>query len=322
VLRRNNEEYFKTEDEVIVMPRELRGILSAMCTPFTPDGSRIDEPALRELVEGTIKAGVHGLIPCGSTGEFPTLSVEERKRVAEIAVEQARGRVPVAPHVGSTSTAVAVDLAKHAESVGADGIMAVNPYYEPMSLDEVYGYFEDISDAITIPLMVYNLPGATGMNLRPDFLARMAREIKNVKYVKDSSGDLSQVSELLYRHGNNVTVFNGWDTITFSGLSLGSKGSVWGAVNVMPKHCADLFNLIEAGKLIDARALWDGMWPVMQFLVTEGYVASVKAGANLIGFHVGNPRPPIRPLSAQKTKELETLLVRAGAIKEATPLRG
>ncbi len=304
------------------MAREFRGILSAMCTPFTSDGSRIDEPALRELIEGTIQAGVHGLIPCGSTGEFPALSVEERKRVAEITVELARGRVPVAPHVGSTSTAVAIALAQHAEGVGADGVMAVNPYYEPMSLDEVYGYFGDLSDAINIPIIVYNLPGATGMNLRPDFLARLAREIKNVRYVKDSSGDLSQVSELLYRYGDDVTVFNGWDTITFSGLALGSKGSVWGAVNVMPKHCADLFNLIEAGKLHEARVLWAVMWPVMQFLVTEGYVASVKAGANLIGFRVGNPRPPIRPLSAQKTNELKALLAKAGAFKEMTPLRG
>jgi 4-hydroxy-tetrahydrodipicolinate synthase len=304
-----------------VVARELRGILSAMCTPFTSDGSRVDEVALRELVEGTIQAGVHGLVPCGSTGEFPTLSVEERKRVAEITVDQSRGRVPVAPHVGSTSTAVAVELARHAEGIGADAVMAVNPYYEPISLDEVYGYFKDISDAVKIPIMIYNLPGGTGMNLRPDFLARLSREVENVRYVKDSSGDLSQVSELLYRYGNDVTVFNGWDTITFAGLVLGSKGSVWGAVNVMPKQCVDLFNLIEAGRLSEARALWETMWPVMQFLVTEGYVASVKAGANLIGFRVGDPRPPIRPLSPHKREELKELLVQAGVITEATTLR-
>ena len=234
------------------MVRELRGILSAMCTPFTPDGSRIDEEALRDLVDGTIEAGVHGLVPCGSTGEFAALTTDERRRATAIVLEQARRRVPVVPHVGSTSTAVAVELAAHAERLGADGVMAVNPFYEPMSLDEVYGYFKTISDAVSIPIVVYNLPVATGMNLRPDFLARMAREIKNVRYVKDSTGDLSQVSELLYRYGQEVTVFNGWDTITFSGLALGSKGSVWGAVNVMPKQCADLFNLIESERLVDA----------------------------------------------------------------------
>src|SRR6516162_2824143 len=301
------------------MARDLRGVLSAMCTPFTADGDHVDEAALRDLSEGTIKAGVHGLIPCGSTGEFVTLSTEERKRVTEVVVDQARGRVPVVPHVGSTSTAVAVDLARHAERAGADAVMAVNPYYEPLSPDELHGYFKDISDAVNIPIMVYNLPGGTGQNLRPDFLARLAREIKNVKYVKDSSGDLSQVSELLYKFGKDITVFNGWDTITFSGLALGSKGSVWGAVNVMPKQCADLFNLIAADNIGEARSLWDTMWPVMQFLVTEGYVASVKAGANLIGFRVGRPRPPIRPLSAEKTKELGDLLVHAGALKRGEP---
>jgi 4-hydroxy-tetrahydrodipicolinate synthase len=301
------------------MARDLRGILSALCTPFTSDGSQVDEAGFRDLIEGTIKAGVHGLIPCGSTGEFPALSTEERKRVTEIAVEQARGRVPVAPHVGSTSTAVAVDLARHAERAGADAVMAVNPYYEPLSPAELQGYFQDISDAVNIPIMIYNLPGGTGQNLRPDFLARLAREIKNVKYVKDSSGDMSQVSELLYKYGNDVTVFNGWDTITFSGLALGSKGSVWGAANVMPKQCADLFNLIAANRLEDARVLWDRMWPVMQFLVTEGYVASVKAGANLIGFRVGQPRRPIHPLPAQKAGELRDLLISAGALERAEP---
>jgi 4-hydroxy-tetrahydrodipicolinate synthase len=304
------------------MPRVLRGILSAMCTPFTSDGRQVDEGALRDLVDGTIAAGVHGLIPCGSTGEFATLTTEERKRVAEVVVDQARGRVPVAPHVGSTSTAVAVELARHAEQVGADAVMAVNPFYEPLSLDEVFGYFQDISDAVSIPIVVYNLPGATGMNLKPEFLARLAREITHVDYVKDSSGDLSQVSELLYRYGREVTVFNGWDTITFSGLALGSTGSVWGAVNVMPKHCADLFNLLQAGEAGEAQRLWERMWPVMQFLVTEGYVASVKAGAALIGFRVGPPRPPIRPLPAAKVDALKRLLVAAGVLREVSPARG
>jgi 4-hydroxy-tetrahydrodipicolinate synthase len=303
------------------MARELRGILSAMCTPFGPDG-RIDEPALGELTEGTIRAGVHGLIPCGSTGEFAALTTEERKRVAEVVVEQARGRVPVVPHVGSTSSATAVELARHAQSVGADGVMAVNPYYEPLAPEEVFGYFQSLSDAVDLPIMIYNLPSGTGTNLKPDLLARMGREIKNVKYVKDSSGDLSQVSELLYLHGSEITTFNGWDTITFSGLAIGTKGAVWGAANLMPAQCAELYNLVEAGRLPEARTLWERMWPVMHFLVTEGYVASVKAGAELIGFRVGSPRPPVRPLPAAKVEALKRRLNEAGALREATRVRG
>ena len=296
------------------MARELRGILSALATPFTADGAEIDEAGLRELVDGNIEAGIHGLIPCGSTGEFFVLTRDERKRVAEIVRDQARGRVPVVPHTGSCSTAEAIDLSRHAESIGADGVMVVQPYYEAPSLDEIVGYYKDISDAIHIPIMVYNNPAGTGVNPGAEFMGRIAMEVPNVKYIKDSSGDLSQVSELLYRYGKEVTILNGWDTITFSGLALGTKGSVWGAANVMPRQCADLFNLIDAGELLKARALWDKMWPVNQFLVTEGYATSVKAGANLIGFHVGDPRLPYRPLSPAKKEELRQLLINVGAI--------
>lgn len=296
------------------MVRPLRGILSALATPFTPDGSKIDEAGLRELVDGTVEAGVHGLIPCGSTGEFPVLTREERMRVAEIVVDQARGRVPVVPHTGSCSTAEAIVLSQHAESIGADAVMVVQPYYEPTSLEELFGYFKDVSDAIHIPMMVYNNPVGTGMNPPTEFMIRLVREIENVRYLKDSSGNLSQLSELLYRYGDEVTIFNGWDTIAFSVLAMGSKGAVWGAGNVMPRQCARLFDLIDAGRLNEGRDLWARMWPVNQFLVTEGYTASVKAGANLIGFHVGSPRAPYRPLAPERVEELRRLLVNAGAI--------
>jgi 4-hydroxy-tetrahydrodipicolinate synthase len=298
------------------MARQLRGILSALSTPFTPGGAEIDEAGLRELVDGSITAGIHGLIPCGSTGEFFVLSRDERKRVAEIVMDEAKGRVPVVPHTGSCSTAEAIDLSRHAESIGADAVMVVQPYYEAPNLDEIVGYYKDISDAANIPIMVYNNPAGTGVNPGADFMGRIAREVPNVKYIKDSSGDLSQVSELLYKYGKEVTILNGWDTITFSGLALGMKGSVWGAANVMPKQAADLFNMVDAGEILEARTLWDKMWPVNQFLVTEGYAASVKAGANLIGFHVGDPRLPYRPLAPNKVEELRQLLINVGAIQK------
>jgi 4-hydroxy-tetrahydrodipicolinate synthase len=298
------------------MTRKLEGMLSAMATPFTADGAHIDTDALAELVEGTIAAGVEGLIPAGSTGEFPSLSVDERKQLTELVARQANGRVLLVPHTGHTSTATAIDLSRHAESVGADAVMVVHPYYEPMSEDEVFAYFEDISNAISIPIMVYNIPSCTGVNLRPAFLARLGREIEHVQYVKDSSGDLSQLQELLYHHSDDVTTFNGWDTLTFSGLELGSKGSVWGAVNVAPRQCAELFDLVHDGKMQEARALWDRLWPIMYFLTTEGYNASVKAGAQLAGFRVGSPRRPQLPLAPEKTERLRQLMLAAGAIGE------
>ena len=297
------------------MARPLRGILAALATPFTADGTKVDEAALRELVDGIIAAGVHGLIPCGSTGEFPVLSMQERKRIAEVVMEQARGRVPVVPHTGSCSTADAIELSCHAEHLGADAVMVVQPFYEPTSLEELYGYFKDVSDAIHIPMMIYNNPAGTGMNPPNSFWIRLVREIPNAKYVKDSSGNLSQVSELLLKYGHEATILNGCDTIAFAVLAMGSPGAVWGAANVMPKQCADLFNLTAAGRLAEARDLWAKIWPVNHFLVTEGYTASVKAGANLYGFHVGNPRLPYRPLTAEKVAELRRLMVEAGTIK-------
>jgi 4-hydroxy-tetrahydrodipicolinate synthase len=294
------------------MSKPLRGILAAMCTPFDRAG-QLDEGALRDLTDGLIAAGVHGLITCGSTGEFSALSVEERKRVSEVVAKQADGRVPIVPQTGSTSLRTALELTRHAKSFGADAVMVVPPYYEPLSEDELYDYFRDIAEAAGIPIMVYNIPSCTGMNLKPDFVARMAREIENVRYVKDSSADLSQVSELIYAHHDTVTVFNGWDTIVYPGLALGSQGAVWGAANCLPKQCADLFNLCAAGHLGEAKALWDRMWPVQQFLVGAGYVAAVKAGATLVGFPVGDPRRPLRPLPPGKVKELQGLLEAAGA---------
>ena len=295
------------------MHKELRGILSAMSTPFDRDGE-LDLAALRELTDGTLAAGVHGLIPCGSTGEFPVLSTDERKRVVETVAEQNNGRAPLAPGVGHTSTKVVVELTRHAERAGADAVMVVQPYYEPMSLDEVYGFYADVAAASSLPIIVYNIPQCTGMNLKPEFVAKMAREIPTIKYIKDSSGDLAQVEELMFKHSDVITSFNGQDTVTFSGLSLGAKGSVWGAANCMPRQCAQLFDLCDAGRLNEARELWEKMYPVQQFLVTEGYIASVKAGANMIGFRVGDPRPPFRPLSPQKQQELRQLLDVAGAI--------
>ncbi|MBP1775674.1 MAG: putative dihydrodipicolinate synthase/N-acetylneuraminate lyase [candidate division NC10 bacterium] len=297
------------------MTRPLRGILAALATPFTADGSKVNEAGLRELVDGLIAAGIHGVIPCGSTGEFPVLSMAERKRIAEVVMEQVAGRVPVVPHTGSCSTVDAIELSCHAEHLGADAVMVVQPYYEPTSLEELYDYFKDVSDAIHIPMMIYNNPVGTGMNPPVSFWMRIAREIPNVKYVKDSSGNISQVSELLLKHGREVVVFNGCDTIAFPVLAMGSPGAVWGAANVIPEQCAELFNLTDGGHLTEARDLWAKIWPVNQFLVTEGYTASVKAGANLYGFHVGNPRPPYRPLAPEKVAELRQLMITAGAIK-------
>jgi len=298
------------------MPSDLEGVICPIATPFTEDDNQVSESGLRYLVDGMIAAGILGLIPCGSTGEFPALCIEERKHITEIVVDQARSRVPVIPHTGSTSTREAVELSIHAEKAGAFAVMVVQPYYGAASYETVYGYFKDISDSINIPIMVYNSPACTGVNLRPSFLAQMGREIKSVRYVKDTTGDLAQFCELLYKYNQDITVLEGSDLLIFASLLHGSKTVSWGTANVMPHQCVELFKLVQGGQFHRAQELWCKLWPVVQFIETEGYVASVKAGANLIGFRVGNPRRPLHPLSREKTEQLKRLLTDVGAVTE------
>ncbi|MBI3979802.1 MAG: dihydrodipicolinate synthase family protein [Chloroflexi bacterium] len=299
------------------MASPLRGVYSAMCTPFTADGSDIDEAGLRDLVDGTIAAGIHGLIPCGSTGEFASMNTEERMRVTEIVMDQTRERVPVVPHTGSSSLREAVKLSQHAERLGVAGVMVVFPFYEPISLDEVYDYYRAVSDAVSIPIMVYNSPSGTGKNLPSSFIARLGREIANVKYLKDSSASMPQIHQLVYRHAAEIITFNGWDTMFYAGFEVGCQGAVCGPANVMPRQCAQIFDLVQAGKLDEARDLDKRIWPVMQFFEENRYNAAIKAGANLVGFRVGTVRPPFQPLAPEKVEELRQLLVAAEIIRPA-----
>ena len=299
------------------MAIELRGVMSAMCTPFTADGHDVDEGALRDLVDGTIEAGVSGLVPGGSSGEFPSLAIDERRRVLEVVVEQSGGRVPVVAHAGSTSTRQAIDLTRHAEDAGADMVLAVQPYYAPLSLDEVRRYFAEVAGASALPLVAYNFPACTGLNLEPDFVASLAREIDTLAYVKDTTGDLAQVFRLLDEHSADVTVLNGWDSIALPALRLGDHAQILGTANVMPRRWVELFDAVEAGRSDEAEALWPPMLAVARFVIAEGFVACLKAGASLAGFSVSEPRAPFNPLTPARKEELRVLLVEAGALPEA-----
>jgi 4-hydroxy-tetrahydrodipicolinate synthase len=284
------------------------GILAALVTPFTAD-DQVDEPATRRLVESLIEAGIHGLIPTGSTGEFPTLTLDERKRVVEVVAETARGRVPVIPHTAAMATRDVVALSRHAEGAGAAGVMIVPPYYEPLSEDEVRAHYAAVAEAVSLPIMLYNIPGASGFAFRPEFVLRLNAEIPAIRSVKDSTGDARALQAMLAACGDRLSVFNGWDSLSLFGLVAGTAGCVWGAANVMPRDCVALYELAaEKRDLPQAQELWARMLPANVFFEREGYVAAVKAGARLAGRPVGGPRPPIRPLAAGKVEELRRLL--------------
>jgi len=293
------------------MTKKLSGILAAVSTPFGTDGL-VDEGRLRGHVDFLIDNGLHGLVPCGSTGEFAALTVDERKRVNEIVIEQAAGRVPVAPQTGSTRTAEAVELSKHAAAAGADAVLVVQPFYEAPTRREVIEYFATVGEAAGIPLIAYNLPGVTGMNLDRPFYRELLERTDAVKYVKDTSGSIEQAFDLIFNLGDAIDTFVGWDTIVLPAFSAGAAGSIWGAPNFAPKECVAIYDLAKAGKTAEAFDIFKRLWNVFDFLGKEGYAVSTKAAGQAVGVDLGLPRAPYGELEPEKLDELRKLVAETG----------
>ena len=251
---------------------------------------------------------VHGIVPNGSTGEFTAMSHDERRLVAEITLDQVSGRVPVVPHIGAMTAAEAISLGKHAEESGSAGVMLVAPYYEPLDLAETLDFYRTVAGALSMPVMIYNLPVATGVNLLPSQVAALAREVENIQYVKDTSGDLSQASELIHEHGDVIKTFVGLDTLYFSSLAIGATGSVNGAANFIAPELVAIYDAVQEGDLAGARKIWVSVYPIMKFLVSGGYVSGVKGAMDIAGKSVGKPRLPIHPLPEDRHPEIVAAL--------------
>jgi 4-hydroxy-tetrahydrodipicolinate synthase len=214
------------------MTTPLSGVLSALLTPFDNDGA-VDEAILRRVVDRNIDGGVNGVVACGSTGEFTTLSGSERRHLVETVIDQTAGRVPVVAQTGAQSTSEAIALSQHAEQAGASVLMVVAPYYEPLSIDETKRYLRTVAESVNIPVMLYNLPGATGVNMEPALVGELAREIENVKYIKDTSADLSQAGELIHHHRDVISTIVGWDALFLAAIAEGAAGVMAGTANVV-----------------------------------------------------------------------------------------
>lgn len=295
------------------MSVNLHGILTALITPFAADGS-LDEAALRKLVERSIKGGVNGVVTCGSTGEFSAMTNVERKRVVEVVVEAAAGRVPVVAQTGATTAREAIELTQHAERVGADVAMIVTPYYEPISIEETIDYLKTVCASVKLPVMLYNIPPATGVNLDPDTVAKLATEIENVRYIKDSSGNMEQAIQLIHHHADKIETFIGWDVLTLSGLLEGAAGIVAGAANVVPEQLAAVYSAVQSGDLDKARSLWNVAYPVVDGLLTEPFIPAIKAALQLQGDDYGQPRLPIHPAPAATVERLRGLLAKLDTV--------
>lgn len=290
------------------MKTKLHGVLVALVTPMKADGS-IDLNTLARHVETMIAAGIHGLVPLGSTGEFYALTVEERRAVLKTTLEIARGRVPVVPGTNAGSTREVVALSREAEELGCDGVMLAAPYYSLPRPAELRAHIKAVNDAIGIPIMLYNYPGRTGVDMTPEFIEQLL-ELPRVRYVKESTGEIGRISTLLRRCGDRLGVFCGADTVAFESLALGAVGWVGGVANVVPGSHVELYRLItEKRDFAAARKLYFQMLPLLSLMENGGkYTQWVKGACGLMGRPVGAPRAPLCAATATELEALKAAL--------------
>jgi 4-hydroxy-tetrahydrodipicolinate synthase len=288
------------------MTVQLRGVLTALATPFTADGS-VDEARLRALVDRSIDGGVHGVVACGSTGEFSALSSDERRLVVETVVDQTARRVPVIAQTGATSTAEAIRLSRHAQSAGVDVVMPVAPYYEPLSIEETLTYLRAVAGSVDIPVMLYNLPMATGVDLHPDTVGALAREVENIRYIKNTTVDMAQSAQLIHNHGDVIATFVGWDTLLLSALAEGAAGVMAGTANVVPAELVAVYDALSTGNLDEARRAWARVYPLLDAIMAHPFIPAVKAGLEAVGFPIGSPREPVAKLDAAAAARIAEL---------------
>ncbi|WP_159587146.1 4-hydroxy-tetrahydrodipicolinate synthase [Chelativorans xinjiangense] len=289
----------------------FRGSYTVMVTPFDSEG-RVDEAALRRFVDAQIEGGVHGLIPLGSTGEFLSLTRDERRMVAATVVEQAAGRVPVLVGTAAEWTDEAVALSREAEELGADGVMVVPPYYSSPTEDELFRHYQRIAEAIAVPMMVYNNPNTANVDLKAAFVARLSG-IDNVSYIKESSGSVPRVTEILRLCEERMTVFAGYHP--WESYLAGAQGYVSVFSNIAPGLSAELFRLtVDEGDAKAGLALYRKVLPLLEALAGDLYVSATKAALGLTGMPVGEPRPPRLPLPESRVAPLAAVLADLGLL--------
>lgn len=290
---------------------ELKGILAAVVTPFDANGA-LDLPGIERQVDHILGGGAHGVVSTGSTGEFTSLSIDEQKAVNAAYAKAADGRGYAIAGAGALTTDAAIELTESAAEAGADAVMIVPPYYDTLNFDELLAHYKAISAAVDIPIMYYNLPSVTGVELTPAQFGELGRET-NVTCFKDTGGDNTKMATVLFEHSDDITALNGWDTLTFQGLALGAKAGVWGAASFIPALAAELYQALAVDlDLARGRELWKAINPICVFLEQHNYAAAIKAGVSLVGVDAGSTRRPLQPLAQEHRDELAVLLRAAG----------
>jgi len=293
------------------------GCGTALVTPFRRDQS-LDEDTLRKLVRRQIDAGINFLVPCGTTGESPTITLAEHLRVVEITIEETRGKVPVLAGAGGYYTAEVVELALELERLGVDGVLSVTPYYNKPSQEGLYQHYQAIASAIRIPIVVYSVQGRTGVNVEPSTMARLAR-IPNVVGVKEASGNIAQVAAILNEVPSDFTVLSGDDAVTIPVMALGGRGIISVASNEIPREMTQLAQACLRGDFGSARAIQKRVFDLMSVNFIESNPIPVKAALGLMGLLDPVYRLPLVPPSPANLARIEKVLHSAGLL-ERTPI--
>ncbi len=296
----------------------LRGCATALVTPFTSSGA-VDEPRLRDLIEYQISGGVRVLVPCGTTGESVTMTEEENRFVIRTTVELSRGRAKVIAGTGSNSTAVTIERSKAARDLGVNAVLTVAPYYNKPTQDGLYAHFRAIAESVGgLPVVIYNVPGRTSSNISAETTLRLARDVQNIVAVKEASGNLSQIMEILRNRPEHFRVISGDDSLTLALIALGGDGLISVASNQAPHMMSQLNDLALAGQWDEARALHYRLLPLMEGNFIESSPGPVKAGMALMGLLEENLRLPLVPVQEKTRTRMREILTEVGLLKETS----
>lgn len=286
----------------------LEGVFVPHITPFQRNGE-INEDALRQCVRFWIEGGLSGLVPCGSNGEAPYLLKEERKRVIEIVVDEANGKVPVVAGTGAISTRETIQLTKDAKSIGVNAALVVTPFYYKHSSKEIYDHYSTVIEAVDLPILIYNVPKFTGFSLEPSVVYELVSEYDGVVGIKDSSGNLGQIAELTRLVGDKVSVLAGTADVIFPTLMLGGKGAVIAVANVTPGLCSALYEAFEEGKFEDSSKLQRRISYINEVLIKRhNQLSAIKEALNMKGLPGGYPRKPTALLEKNEKDEIKEIL--------------
>jgi 4-hydroxy-tetrahydrodipicolinate synthase len=289
----------------------IRGAIVAIVTPFR-DG-KVDEEGLRNLIEFQLENGTDAIVPCGTTGESATLDHAEHKMVVETTIDAVHGRVPVIAGTGSNSTAETIELTKHARSAGADAALVITPYYNKPTQEGLFQHFKAVSDACSFPMVLYNVPGRTSVNMLPATVARTA-ELDDVIGIKEATGSMQQASDIISLCGDKITLLSGDDFTAFPLLSIGGKGVISVVANVAPRDMADMVDAFEAGDMDKARGLHYKLFPLNKAMFYETNPIPAKTTLALMGKISGELRLPMFQMSEANLAKLKKTLTEYGLI--------